>query len=327
MDDFDLYSALSGKEKVALDIKELLKKGLEKAQLDTKPRRIGAGIGAGTLALASILASKRFGGKPSMFERSTSALHDRHEANDKKMKEEGAKPGFGHKTWGLTTRTAKDYAQISGDHPIASSVPAALSGKNIGISTADRVMKELARIKGKTASVEVVEGWGREMAQEEKTAGLLGSALSMARPMVGKMMQKAVTAPLQTRVLGGAAMGMGSGALRHMMKPKDPNTGQRQGSLLGSMAGGAVLGGAGGAAAKPAAMALGSMSNRVGRYAGGAMKSTAQAAVVNNGFSHVGTGKPEAMQMQQARVAGMRERRAATVAQQHQASGAPYGGA
>jgi hypothetical protein len=90
---------------------------------------------------------------------------------------------------------------------------------------------------------------------EKTSAGALGALFARGVNWVGPQVAraaKAVTSGTMTPgQMGGAgaALGAGAGAVRHMMKSRDPRTGQRPGSLLGSMTGGAVLGGVGGLAA------------------------------------------------------------------------------
>lgn len=113
--------------------------------------------------------------------------------------------------------------------------------------------------KKKKASA-IADEWGRQLAREDaaklKTAmsapasplAAAGRALWASRGDLLKQVAVGRRWPVRSAGIG-AAGGALIGGAKHMLKPKDPYTGQRQGSLLGSMAGGAALGGAAGYAA------------------------------------------------------------------------------
>lgn len=95
-----------------------------------------------------------------------------------------------------------------------------------------------------------------------KTAGPM---MGMAQKALGQGMRLAVTTPGATRAAVGAGVGAAGGAMA-------AQPGNRMGGALGGAAAGALAG----YAAKPMALRVGGMANRVGRAAGGAMKATAR---------------------------------------------------
>lgn len=103
-----------------------------------------------------------------------------------------------------------------------------------------------------------------EVVKQAAPMGMLASG-------VGRLMAGAMKTPTLTRTAMGAGIGAGAGAVRHMMSGTNPQTGQKNTSLLGSMAGGAVLGGAAGLGARQAALRVGTMNNSVGQFARKAM--------------------------------------------------------
>lgn len=68
-------------------------------------------------------------------------------------------------------------------------------------------------------------------------------------PQVGGALKSVAKAPVGQRLGYGAAAGAAAGTLRHMTSRRDPVTGQKRTSLLGSMAGGAAMGAGAGLAA------------------------------------------------------------------------------
>lgn len=121
--------------------------------------------------------------------------------------------------------------------------------------------------KTKKASVDklaLADLWGRQLAREDyqqtaqalrmaKEAGLGQMAMGMlnrAGPAIGRGLSAVSKTPWVRRTAIGAGVGAGIGGVRHFLKPKNPQTGQRDGSMLGSMAGGAIIGGLGGLASK-----------------------------------------------------------------------------
>lgn len=103
-----------------------------------------------------------------------------------------------------------------------------------------------------------------EVVKQAAPMGMLASG-------VGRLMAGAVKTPTLARAGIGMAAGAGAGAIRHMASGVNPQTGQKNTSLLGSMAGGAMMGGAAGLAARQAALRVGTMNNSVGQYARNAM--------------------------------------------------------
>jgi hypothetical protein len=115
----------------------------------------------------------------------------------------------------------------------------------------------------------------------DKMAGLGQMAAGMVNrfgPAVGRGLSSISKTPWAQRTAVGAGVGAGVQGVRHFFKPKDPRTGRREGSALGSMAGGALLGGVGGLASKSIAdHALGSQPVQDAmRGQWGAKKNTAQ---------------------------------------------------
>lgn len=150
----------------------------------------------------------------------------------------------------------------------------------------------MGRSKKKKASVEegsqtllqLADSWGRELAKEA------APIMSMGQKLVGGAMKAAITQPTATRALVGAGVGAAGGAIAG-----GPN------HRLSGAVGGAAVGGLAGAGANRGAMALGSMNNRVGRYAGGALKQVAkQSPTVATG---TGAALNAAQQMQMNRMA------------------------
>lgn len=95
--------------------------------------------------------------------------------------------------------------------------------------------------------------------------------MGMLASGVGRLMTGAIKTPTLQRAGIGMAAGAGAGAIRHMASGRNPQTGQKNTTLLGSMAGGAMLGGAAGLGARQIATRVGTMNNSVGQYARQAM--------------------------------------------------------
>jgi hypothetical protein len=149
------------------------------------------------------------------------------------------------------------------------------AGYQIGRGIAHHTSADSKKGKTKKSSIDL-----SLLSNEEALAlsdELAPEVVKMAAPMgmlasgVGRMMAGAVKTPMMTRAAVGAGVGAAGGAVRHMMGGTNPQTGQKNTSLLGSMAGGAVLGGGIGAASRQAAMRIGTMNNGVGQYARQAM--------------------------------------------------------
>lgn len=88
---------------------------------------------------------------------------------------------------------------------------------------------------------------GKAVASYAQRAGQRGLAtaaphLNKIGPSLGNAAAKAMQAPLSRRVAIPAAAGAAIGGVRHLLKPKDPYTGKRQGTLLGSVAKGGAVG-------------------------------------------------------------------------------------
>lgn len=116
-------------------------------------------------------------------------------------------------------------------------------------------------------------------------------AMGMLASGVGRLMTGAVKTPGVARTAIGAGVGAAGGVARHMMSGRNPQTGQKNTTLLGSMAGGAALGGVAGAGARQAAMRVGSMNNGVGSFARNAMFSRGGAMVGQGGAAAVKAGQ------------------------------------
>lgn len=84
-------------------------------------------------------------------------------------------------------------------------------------------------------------------------AGMIASGINKAAPMLQKATRGLANASWGKAGGYGAAAGAALGAGRHLLSKRDPQTGQKNTSLLGSMAGGAALGGAAGAGLKAGA--------------------------------------------------------------------------
>ena len=104
-----------------------------------------------------------------------------------------------------------------------------------------------------------------------KTALLPGAAI------LGRGLQAAATSGVGRSALVGAGIGAGGGAVKHVAS-NDPNS-----SLLGNMAGGAVLGGLAGAAAPGVVQTLGSRRGVIGRGIRSSMSAAEKATVAGGG--------------------------------------------
>lgn len=127
---------------------------------------------------------------------------------------------------------------------------------------------KVASVKKTASQKEALKLWAEETGRSMvKSAAVAG----MVKNVIGRGMQAAVATPTATRAAVGAGVGAAAGAVKN--PGVDPATGQKKSRIGGALAGAAVGAGAG-VAAKPAAMALGSMNNQAGRIAGGALKAT-----------------------------------------------------
>lgn len=96
------------------------------------------------------------------------------------------------------------------------------------------------------------------MEKDAALGAMIAKGVNWAGPQIARAARAVSSGAMSPKQMSGAgaALGAGAGAVRHMMKSKDPRTGQRQGSLLGSMAGGAALGTVGGLAAPTVGKAI-----------------------------------------------------------------------
>ena len=84
-------------------------------------------------------------------------------------------------------------------------------------------------------------------------AGLLASGINKAAPYLAKGVRAVGGATMGQAAGYGAGAGAIAGAGRHLMSGRDPQTGQKRTTLLGSMAGGAALGAGAGLGARAGA--------------------------------------------------------------------------
>lgn len=142
----------------------------------------------------------------------------------------------------------------------------AVSEMKKSVDTMKKAVSNLAP-KPKVAAMDkiaMVDAWARQLAREdfEKSAtigAMLTGAVNRFGPAIGRGLTAIKNSSTAKRTLVGAAGGAGLNLMRHYMKPKNPMTGQRDGSALGAAAGGAAIGAVGGLASKSIAEhALGS---------------------------------------------------------------------
>jgi hypothetical protein len=151
-------------------------------------------------------------------------------------------------TWGKSIAHPKEKAATGLGSPLGTG---ALGPKPPGVKPPGAATMGVA----KPGSV----GGAPKIASVTKEA-FLGAMAAKAAPLLAKAMpavQRVAQSTVGQAAAGGAIVGGGVNAARHLMKPKDPQTGQRQGSMLGAVAKGAVGGAVGGLGARALAQKFG----------------------------------------------------------------------
>ena len=283
MNENDLFDALAApsKEKLAGIMDSL--KMVPRATIEyvkAHPQEVaGALVGAGALTLAQYTQNRPGKDGTSIQQRLSQRVVDSTEDMKDEAERSGKPLGFFKDLTQATAPAVKGVSDVLARHPVKGALLVAPAGASLGYGLASKFLKHgsakpcVTKKATMTKLSAMADQWGRELAHDGMVKEALPSLMGVA---AGKAMHFATAGSAAARVGGGAALGAGAGAARHMMQPKDEQ-GNRKGSLLASMGVGAGAGALGGAALKPGAQALAGMNNKAGKFLGGALTREARA--------------------------------------------------